>query len=339
MISKETVYVSDRFLYADHSYLGAKAVVSMNDIPIITSYLNSLYRLIRQFGASVSFSDAARANVESQIYACLMHWNDEEFINALLVIGKEEGIHYTPHSSKNPFIVVAIRNSMLETLNSVQYAKTGLSRHLVPAEMKRITQQAIRHFENADFQAIANSIEISQKKDPYGDLAEKYPLAWEALCWLGNCKEDIIAYDPVAQDNEPNYSEWPPLDADKQAAVIGKVVVALDGYSLAIDPKLAANMLAIQTGELSCLYFDSFKMLTRNIEKLLFVINFVLMHEGAFVTANYFVTNGYIERRAECLRPTSSDSDAFGFARKQALLTGNIGKAHRNLLQMICDMN
>lgn len=92
----------------------------------------------------------------------------------------------------------------------------------------------------------------------------------------------------------------------------------------------------IRTGELSYLYFDSFKMLTRNIEKLLFVINFVLANEGVFATANYFISNGYIERRVEYLRPTSSDADTFSLARKRELLAGDIGKAHKNLLQIVC---
>lgn len=303
----------------------------MNSIPIITTYLDSLYTLIRKLGASASFATAARANVECQIYAYLSCWNDVEKRNALHIIGLEEGMYYAPRSHINPFVVVTIRNSMLETLNSDQYKSAGLSRHLRPDEMKRITQHAIRHFDHVKFETIS----MLSKENMYGTLAEKYPLAWEALCWLGNCDDAIIAYEPIKQDEKPSYAGWSPICIGNEAIVENKAKVVLDGYSLNIDERLEKNMMAIRTGDLGCIYFDSFKMLTRNIEKLLFVINYVLDNEGVFVTANYFIANGYIERRATCLRPTSTYEETFSQTRKQQLLGGDIGKVHKKLLETV----
>lgn len=65
------------------------------------------------------------------------------------------------------------------------------------------------------------------------------------------------------------------------------------------------DVLAMEAGA----FEDSFKMLTRNAEKLLYILNFVLANDGIFFTSNYYITNGYIEQRPVCLPPTHSSDD------------------------------
>jgi len=47
---------------------------------------------------------------------------------------------------------------------------------------------------------------------------------------------------------------------------------------------------------------DSFKMLTRNFEKLMKVLEFVLTHNAIFLTSNYLLSNNYVSRRKDLLR-------------------------------------
>jgi len=75
---------------------------------------------------------------------------------------------------------------------------------------------------------------------------------------------------------------------------------------------------------------DSFKALTRNIEKLLLVMEYLLQHDVPFVTSNYFITNGYIERRAKLLKAAS---DATTGIHKNWLNPAGLCLNHKAVLQ------
>lgn len=196
-----------------------------------------------------------------------------------------------------------------------------------PEEIKRLTQQAIRHFIDVDFDALSRMANVPADSGCYGYLPEKYPLAWEALRQLGNKEDAVISYEAMKQPKDPLYlgSESSPM---RQAETGIGARVVLDGYSKMIDPDLRQYMRDIRNGETDSMYFDSFKMLSRNIEKLLYVMNYVLASDSIFFTANYFITNGYIERRSVCVKPAESKSDPLAAARLRQLLTDDIGEQH-----------
>jgi hypothetical protein len=54
---------------------------------------------------------------------------------------------------------------------------------------------------------------------------------------------------------------------------------------------------------------DSFKSLTRNIEKLLIIMEYLLQNDAEFVTSNYMIANGHIERRAKLLKAGSTEAE------------------------------
>jgi len=55
---------------------------------------------------------------------------------------------------------------------------------------------------------------------------------------------------------------------------------------------------------------DSFKSVSRNIEKLLTVMEYVLGNDHAFITSNYLISNGHIERRPKLLKPGHDIEDS-----------------------------
>jgi hypothetical protein len=78
-----------------------------------------------------------------------------------------------------------------------------------------------------------------------------------------------------------------------------------DGYALSISPELRDGIQQRIHDEVPFIA-DSFKGVSRNIEKLLTIMEYVLWHKTPFVTSNYLIYNGYIECRLEMLKPGHS---------------------------------
>ncbi len=56
---------------------------------------------------------------------------------------------------------------------------------------------------------------------------------------------------------------------------------------------------------------DCFKGLSRNFEKILHVLQIILQRGKAFVTCNYYISNGRIEKRRKILRAFHCEEDMF----------------------------
>lgn len=65
------------------------------------------------------------------------------------------------------------------------------------------------------------------------------------------------------------------------------------------------------SGRIDIFYVDCFKGLTRNFEKVLHVLEIILQSGKAFVTCNYYISNGRIEKRRKILRASHSQKDMF----------------------------
>lgn len=308
----------------------------MINIPIVEDYLGELTTIILDFGASATFIKAANDNVRMQIYSFMSHWKDDAFRNALFILGKEEGDYYQPFSHINPFVVVAIRNSMLETLHSVAFEEAGLTNPISNEEMQRLTRHAIQHFASVDFEMLCSTATIEEKQDYYGQSAAKYPLAWTALCQLGCSKRKILTYPAAVQDGEEAIQYNGEASVNGQVQEIKKTTqMVIDGYTKTIEPDLQNLLDNIRAKKLDCVFFDGFKRLTRNTEKLLYIMNYVLYHEGEFVTTNYYITNGYIEQRPVIMKPTHNTKEFFDLSRQYKVLSGNLGKKHLATLRNV----
>jgi hypothetical protein len=106
--------------------------------------------------------------------------------------------------------------------------------------------------------------------------------------------------------------------------------VVLDGYSDEIDPQLSTVIHNTMTHDFPFVV-DCFKMVTRNIGKLLRIMEFLLTNDRAFVTSNYYIENGYIERRVHPIRAAHYHSDVI----EHYSQTSGLGYRHARVLKSI----
>ena len=78
---------------------------------------------------------------------------------------------------------------------------------------------------------------------------------------------------------------------------------------------------------------DCFKMLSRNMKKLLLVMEILMQNQCRFVTANYYIENGYYEKRIPTLRAASSASGLDDMKKHYNNFTGVLPR-HEKFLQL-----
>jgi hypothetical protein len=226
------------------------------------------------------------------------------FRRTILVLGTEEASFWEPSTASleiRSLVVVAIRNSLIEDLGaSHPYTKVLESRkkQLQDEQMPAITSEATRYFEKANLDLLS----VQPKRDLFGDLPRRFPIAWHALSLLGGSSEDEIACElPVVEAEliETSASHW---------KVQHHNVVA-SGIDRRLDAQLADILRKIKLKQAPLFFSPSFKFITRNPEKLLFVIDYVLRYGGTLMTLNYLVSPSYIARRNPLIRPAHYTSE------------------------------
>lgn len=268
---------------------------------------------LKDFGVSNDFIAAIVGNVGEQLISILKHWNDAGFRKTILLIGSEEGYFYSPVTNKEIrcMVVVAIRNSLFETLCSVDFERAGLDEPLPDNDIRTITGDAIIYFDKLDLAAISDRISQTDTNtiDIYGGIKSKYPVSWRALTHLVTGKKS--ARYPKKQVSE--VFQIREVDNFKNAEKTNKgrtIKVVLDGCSAVFDETMLENLMGVDRNEMGAFLFDSFKMCTRNIDKLFRVMEFLLTRGAVFATSNYFISNGHAEQRSPILRATHSVEEA-----------------------------
>lgn len=72
-------------------YMGVKKLEFIND------YFNQvLSPLLLKEGVEEPILNLIHKDINNRILSLLIHWGEEEFINPILFIGKEEALHYKP---------------------------------------------------------------------------------------------------------------------------------------------------------------------------------------------------------------------------------------------------
>lgn len=135
-------------------------------------------------------------------------------------------------------------------------------------------------------------------------------MAWEALeqLALGTTRFPSKTYEPQTEE----IRELPKLEQ-------------------VVDGELLEDLLRMQNGEISFLFRDSFKMISRNLEKLHYVIEYVLRANNTVITHNYYISDGMEARRKQLLKPASKPSD---IARKFDNKTGLVNR-HKDSLRLL----
>jgi hypothetical protein len=227
----------------------------------------------------------------------------------LLLLGREEASYYEPQAASleiRGLVVVGIRNSLLEDIACTcpYHPKLrGRKVTISDAEMPELTRDAIRFFAEADI----NEARLDRAVNHHGlfaGVAKKYPRAWQALVALSESTATGIneLLSPVCSvASEPE--EW----KDGESAGL------LTDVQSGIDPRISANLSRylemVRTGEIPLFFTDSFKCVSRNVEKLCRVIDAVLSFGATFVTHNYYIAPDRVAHRDPLLRPAHDNSD------------------------------
>lgn len=157
-----------------------------------------------KFGVSDSFATYTADTVEMQMNSLLRHWNDIGFRNTVLFLGLEEGSFYEPASRLDVrcFVVVTLRNSPIETIQSEAYKKAGLKHCLTDQDLKSITSAAVRYFAQQSFDEMCKQAQIADSRDIYGELCKKYPVGWMSMQKVATTNSKEIDY-PKQRDESP----------------------------------------------------------------------------------------------------------------------------------------
>lgn len=303
---------------------------------IVKNYLEKvLQNRLRLLKIKEKYIEKIKENIGKKMYSLLYHWKDIKFRKAILITGIEEGFFYEPDADidiKN-FVVVTIRNSYLEDIFSVNYKSMELDKPCKEKFVKVITGEAIEYFRQINFEKLSNDINKLEIEDVYGDVVKQFPLAWEALLQLGNCTGKKVIYEEKSikekvMTNKLNES-YKSIETSSKGTIIKSVESGIS-KELALD--IADILRNIIKDENGIFYTDSFKMATRNFEKLLYIIEILLENRCGFLTTNFFITNSYIGKRNFLLRASHTIEEMKEKPKNPDFFSG-LSKTHKEFLK------
>ena len=129
----------------------------------------------------------------------------------------------------------------------------------------------------------------------------------KALTELSKCSESNLERDYKKLETKPFELE----ELNNVLTDEIKETVYESGIDSTFNDTLCNLLLEIKNNNSKLFFIDSFKMCTRNFEKLLKVLEFVLTHDAFFLTNNYFLSKpkGYPYRfRNFRLQPVQAEN-------------------------------
>lgn len=280
----------------------------------VDQYLNEILApTLRKRGASENYVIETINVIANQMYSLLKCWNNTAVRKAVLLLGAEEGLFYDPPGKKDVrcFVVVTLRNSPLERIQSDAYAATGAHKPISDADVKNITSAAIRYFNALDFDALSVEAQTHPCKNIYLELLERHPVTSRALQMLAAGSAKQVDYSPVIVNEAFDFPAIDQIEAetDQSTGVLSSTVI-YDDFSAEMEPELRKLLTKVAHSSVKVFLTASFKSLTRNPECLFDAMEFLLTHGCMFVTPNYLVENGHLEKRVNLLRACHTDDDA-----------------------------
>lgn len=244
-------------------------------------------------------------DIKNRMCSLLSRWEQEDFRRTVLFVTDEEALFYEPVVADDVrrFVVATIRNSMLEVAASVNCNQFKMLEPLSNEKIKSITSNAILYFKQCKFETLQNEARNLEHVDVYGGAIQKYPLAWAVLKRAALSSGTVDVFKKLHEVNSENVGEVPFENKYKK--------VVCDGYSLDFDDYLKEELGNVISGRVDIFYVDCFKGLSRNFEKVLHVLQIILQSEKAFVTCNYYISDGRIEKRRRILRAFHCQKDMF----------------------------
>ena len=104
--------------------------------------------------------------------------------------------------------------------------------------------------------------------------------------------------------------------------------VVASGIDPRLDDQLVEILRQIKLKEAPLFFSPCFKFITRNPEKLLFVIDYVLRYGGTLMTLNYLLSPTYLARRSPLIRPAHYTSEI----EAQVANPHGLSERHKDLL-------
>ncbi len=244
-------------------------------------------------------------DIKNRMCSLLSRWQQEDFRKTVLFVTDEEALFYEPIASDDVrrFVVATIRNSMLEVAASVNCNQFKMQEPLSDEKIKGITSNAIRYFKQCKFETLQIEAKTLEYVDVYERAIQKYPLAWTVLKRATETNNMENLFEKVKEVDLGVVEEIFIENEYKK--------VVCDGYSLEFDDYLKEKLENVIAGRIDIFYVDCFKGLSRNFEKILHVLQIILQRGKAFVTCNYYISNGRIEKRRKILRAFHCEKDMF----------------------------
>lgn len=272
---------------------------------MIDFYLdNLLKRHLKESHIPYRFIRKILDDIKLRMISSIAYWDKEDIRKTILFPSLDEALYYAGSSSLEvkQFVVTTIRNSMLEIACSDDCSQFKINEHLSNEEIRNITTEACYFFRDMDFSELSKQITVDDN-NVYKITMEKYPLAWDYLYKLANL--DVRALDILGCETNTDKIKQSVLD-DNTCKVSTNIE---NGFTLEFNGILKDMLDDLINGTSEVFYVDNFKMIARNFEKVLHVLEIVLQNNKVFCTSNYYVSRNHIEKRKRIQRAAHNDKD------------------------------
>lgn len=304
-----------------------KSGITKEEKPMyIEDYLDKkLYFQLRERNIKYRYIQQVQNDIKNRMYSLLSVWGNEKKREGILLLAREEANYYIPKANDDvrAFVVTTIRNSMLEIAASNSCMQFNMSEPLSNEEIQRITQEAIRFFDCISFEILEQELD-TDFTDVYEEAIKKYPLAWKAIFELANMETQETDCDFRFPEND--------MDRDRTIKVTAAQTVICDGYTLEFDDYLKQVIGEVISGKVNIFYSDCFKMISRNFEKVLHVLQILLENDCVVCTSNYYISTKCLSKRSKLVRASHTEKDAIN---NISNLCGTTGKLREALSDMI----
>ena len=278
-------------------------------LKVIQDYFDSvLTPQLQAFGVSERFQSEIRTVVEKQMTSAIYNWQYDDVRRIFMLLTEEEAHFYSPSAPEEvkAFVVLTIRNSPIESLQSDLYGKTGLAQKVSERQLQEITSGAIEFFKDYQLDELYGDDELPPDKDYYGQLLDKYYIAARALEQISSSEEQTCSFDSYGRTDSDKILQSFIL---KDEGVYRQWQAVVDGYDRTVDQTLYLQLEDIAKDK-AVFFVDCFKMISRNTEKLFAILEYLLAHDATMLTANYLLMHTYAEKREPVLKAASSKNAA-----------------------------
>lgn len=144
----------------------------------------------------------------------------------------------------------------------------------------------------------------------------------------------VILLLPVTAQAAPAWDGWTAeLEAAYQtvSGLVADSVSESRDYSAMWDPQLLEVLRSLSPSSRSIFVVESLKSATRNFEKLLDILEFLLTHDLKFASTNFYIENGHVERRIKPLRAGHTSKEI----QKNLSQTAGLGYRHAAALNQL----